>query len=620
MSKKRELRSDGPFEMNYGAGINERDDFNIDIRECTEGQNFILDPVGTLLRRRPVQDLVATAPNAGTISAILQMIKRDDSQTQLVLSDETLYKWNGATIFSDVTPPLFTDGAINPRMRATHWALDDYLILTDLDLVNFLFKWDGSEVTRLASGLVTGSSGSITTLTCAGQTATATTSAAHGYVDGDLVTVADAVETEYNGQFQVDVHTTNGFTYGMACATTPATGTITHQKGAEVKAKYSAVHNNRTWLFNLEVDGVAFPHMCLASDFEDPQEYDNAKRGKAQDPAETFTSVNQAFYILSPDLKPINGAVSFYDKLVISTVNGKLFVLSGATAENYDFDEYYPGSSAQGSESLVNTGNDLVYFRRGKVVESLITTDKYGDVSTDDLSWWIPDLAKSMVEPIMVYDQSKQRVYFFDADFKGVLVLDKEFLNSQKTITDRLSPWTQYNTLMPNEFVTKAATQLRPINSTDTTVYWGCNTGGIYNVNGTGLSGDRGQYIINTNRKSRVITELNTNDELMVGRLEYRRNYSAVCDLIFAWLDELHQETVSMTLKAPDAFADAAFWGGAFYWNNIAPAEYYGAGQNVSDQEQVSSLGFSVPGKSTGFVLTTQVADIDEFIISRVYV
>lgn len=59
--------------------------------------------------------------------------------------------------------------------------------------------------------------------------ATATTVLDHGLKIGDHVTIAGAVETAYNGEFEIlSVPTTKTFTYTVAGSpTTPATGTIT---------------------------------------------------------------------------------------------------------------------------------------------------------------------------------------------------------------------------------------------------------------------------------------------------------------------------------------------------------------------------------------------------------
>lgn len=70
---------------------------------------------------------------------------------------------------------------------------------------------------------------SVSTLTRSSQTVTVTTATAHGYADADFVTIAGATQTEYNGEFQIDVTGANTFTYSILSGTpaTPATGTIT---------------------------------------------------------------------------------------------------------------------------------------------------------------------------------------------------------------------------------------------------------------------------------------------------------------------------------------------------------------------------------------------------------
>jgi hypothetical protein len=94
-----------------------------------------------------------------------------------------------------------------------------------------------------------------------------------------------------------------------------------------------------------------------------------------------FITGLEAFYMLTPDLKPINGVSIFFQQLIISTEGGRLFKLSGTTAATYKWDEYYAGSSATGTESLANTGNDVIYMKQGGGVDLLSTTIESGDVS-----------------------------------------------------------------------------------------------------------------------------------------------------------------------------------------------------------------------------------------------
>lgn len=74
----------------------------------------------------------------------------------------------------------------------------------------------------------TGSPISISTLTQAGGTATATSGSAHGLSDGDPVTVAGATPSGYNGAINVNVTSSTTFTYPVSSSlSTPAIGTIT---------------------------------------------------------------------------------------------------------------------------------------------------------------------------------------------------------------------------------------------------------------------------------------------------------------------------------------------------------------------------------------------------------
>lgn len=69
---------------------------------------------------------------------------------------------------------------------------------------------------------------SLSSLTRASTTATATTGAAHGYTTGDYVTVAGATPAGYNGKVKITVTGATTFTYPVNGAlATPAIGTLT---------------------------------------------------------------------------------------------------------------------------------------------------------------------------------------------------------------------------------------------------------------------------------------------------------------------------------------------------------------------------------------------------------
>lgn len=84
-----------------------------------------------------------------------------------------------------------------------------------------------SLVVRHTSGFG-GSAKSVSSITRSSTTATVTTAAAHGYSTGNRITIAGAIQEDYNGTFEVTVTGSATFTYTVANSpTTPATGTLT---------------------------------------------------------------------------------------------------------------------------------------------------------------------------------------------------------------------------------------------------------------------------------------------------------------------------------------------------------------------------------------------------------
>lgn len=474
-------------EMKFFGGINERDDFNISIQEATAGYNFDLDPLRGTLKPRLAQDLVTTTPNASEITGIMELIKRDNSQTILIAAGTDVYQYTsgGHIDVGNIT----ADG----RLRGTHWPLDDILVITDLQKNNVVKQWNGS-----------------------------------------------------------------------------AFATLTHNITAvtDLYAKYAIVWNGRVWLANITADSTETQHMLLASEFENVNQFDPATRsGDAG-----FTG-DEAFFILAPDLKPINGIQVFFGTVVVSTESGKLFKLTGSDSTDFNFEEFYPGSASKGEEAIVNIGNDLLFFREGHVIESLSDTQRFGDVSTDDISWWIANTVKESCDLRAVYDRERQKVLWFCDTSEQVLVLDKLSMLKprQGEHGEALSPWTFYRTTMSNGFVTKAAIAMRrPFTTAENrTVWWGDDAGQIFDLYGSG-SGDAGTENIEVFRKSKHISSmdsgLNLKQELLIGGVNYRRKARVDLDITGDWSQEYNRETVTVPLKAPAVIASGGFFGGDFYF------------------------------------------------------
>lgn len=108
--------------------------------ECIEGYNFDLLAFRNSLNPRMPFDLKGTAPNAGKITSFLQLVKRDNTETTLVVAGTTAYQWDGSSTFTAKTTGLTTDALL----RGAYWSLGDYLVISDLNLSNVLATWDGS--------------------------------------------------------------------------------------------------------------------------------------------------------------------------------------------------------------------------------------------------------------------------------------------------------------------------------------------------------------------------------------------------------------------------------------------------------------------------------------------
>jgi len=379
---------------------------------------------------------------------------------------------------------------------------------------------------------------------------------------------------------------------------------LTTGLGGALYARYAIIHQGRCWLFNITEGATALPQVILASAFENPQNYDSATRSGSS----SFVTGDEAFYLVSPDVRAINGVAVFHDQLIISTEEGRLYKLTGTDSTNYAFQEFYSGSAAIGTESMANVGNDVVYMRAGGNIESIIATQNFGDVSADDLSRWIPQTVEDLAESITIYDQTRQKILFFVSG--KVLVLFKDILPSGQ------SPWSVYTTAHANGFNTNAACYMRRPGTDQFTVYFGGSAGQIYDLNGEG-NGDGASAEITSTRKLRYIdsemAQMDFKRQILTGRVQYRRLFSVPLDLTFDWGDDYHAPTCSITLKGTPDGDTGNYYGGLVYYGGSV---YYNQGFTFANR--ISSKGFSPTGKSPGFFLTTEVQSTKDFQIDEI--
>lgn len=587
------------------GGINEND--GAAFEECQDGYNFELTFGDTDWRPRKPFDLKGTATNSGDIRGIMQLIKRDDTETTLIFEDDgvtpTIYEWNGAATFTSKRTATL---AIGSKLRDVYFGLDDVIVIVDVAKLTPLMKWDGTTLTRNLTGLFDGNPAAVTSITRVGTTATVTTTASHGMATGDLMVIAGAVETDYNIEAEITVTGASTYTYQVAGSpATPATGTITFDKGTELYARYGVIHNGRLWLLNVKAGATDTPHLMVASEFENIESYDTTKRAKDS----SFSTGNEAFYMVSPDLRPINGATVFNKELIISTVGGRIFRLSGTDSTNYEWLPYYAGSASVGTEAMINFGNDVAFMREGGAIDTLRATDLSGDVSVDDISRWIPSNTQGLTDAIAVYDaqnEDNQRVFFF---VQGkVLVLFKNFLYGSQ-----FSPWSIYRTDHSSNFNTNAVKYLRRPGETTYSIYFGNGDGGIFDLNGVGGSGDAGSSPVRTIRKTRLVEELDTLGSQIHGNVRFRRRGQCNLTLEFDWSDEYNITDVNVPLSGPPPGDTAVYFGGPVYFGGDF---YFSQGFQFADQ--VSTRHFSPTGRSKSFFMTQSIETNVRFQIDHI--
>ena len=508
----------------FGGGLNESD--VPDINEAAKGSyNFELSKDSHKLIPRKPFDNIATATNTADIRGFMQLVKTDDTETTLVQSAGVVYKWDGASTFTSTGTVSATS-----QLRDVTWALDNYLVITDLQKLQPIQKWDGTTFGTLTTGL-----------------------------------------------------------------------------GSSLYAKYAIVHHGRVWLFNVTVGSTDTPHLMVASAFEDPTSYDNTNRATTG----TFSTGLEAFYMLTPDLKPINAAVkSIAGDLIISTTEGSLFKLTGSDGSDYAWSNFYPGSQAVGNESMVSSGNDVIYMRKGGNIESLAATQKYGDVAADDLSRWIRSTVQDMTGAISIYDQSNQKVLFFTGS--KVLVLFKDILFGGVVVGEKgekaiLSPWSVYTTTDSSGFSTSAAKYMRKPGTTDYTVYFGDSSGNIYDLNGTDGGGDAGSTKVAVVRNTRFISNIDGIDmmrSVTKGTVRYRRIDQVSFSVSLDYGDEYAESTASVTLKGAASTGTVPLYGDTIYYGG---SNYYNGG--LAFANKISHSNFSTVGKGPGATMTASVED-----------
>lgn len=532
--------------LRFGHGIaSAMDRDNIDVQECINGQNFDLALDNESFRNRLPYDLVATATNGQAIRGFVELIKTDNTVTNLVQAGGIVYQWDGQTTFTQVGT-CNASSRLRGDRRSTS-LLDDKVIITDLEKKTVVKTWDG---------------------------------------------------TTYES--------------------------LTHDLGGDLFAKYCVFRKERAFYANVKSGSTDTPHVLLGSargasigvsDF--------ASLSVANRPG-TGRSDGDPFFIPMPDLRPINGIDESLSSetrvgvIVISTNEGSLWQLTGETPKiteaapgsAFQMREFYPGSAAAGDEAMANIGNDILYGRFG-ALETVLATEKFSDIATDDVSRWIKDQIGTVASWTIIYNPQSRKAYLWPENGNEVFVLYVPLYDPVSRVTRTAvapsgtlsrSPWSKWVTDFGNaDFRPSAAMLMRRVTDKNDVVYFGDSSGRILQMEGTGLQ-DGGSSDIVAKRTSGTI-RLPKGDVFDVkGTIKYRKLAGATVTLNFLYGGrEVLDIAKTITIPAPTKIS--------VYNGSGSSVAYYGGSDfyGTKFQDRIFLQPWHAEGKSTHLEVEAQV-------------
>lgn len=363
-------------------------------------------------------------------------------------------------------------------------------------------------------------------------------------------------------------------------------------------AKYLKIANERAIFGHVKDASATSRHMIVGSQRSD------YTRISVSDRPSSSLSEEDPFFLLTPDLRPINGLTEAFGTFIISTEQGQIFALSGASAMDFAISDFYPGSGAAGEESLAYIGTDIVYGRPGRV-ESVRDTDRFGDSEADDLTRQIATTIKDYTGWQIVYNSRLNRVYMFPDGQSEVWVFQTAMLGGE------VSPFMRWTTSHDLAFQpTFAASMLDPDDGLEY-VFMGDASGNVYRLEGTGESGDGGANAIETSFLTRVFEIDEPPDQEIFdvqGFVKYRKDAAFSIELVFEWSGvNIFNETVTVTVPAADG---GSYYGGSVYYGGDY---YYG-----SISGRLSRQNFKVPGQGNAFQVRVKVTGNETFAISEI--
>ena len=384
-------------------------------------------------------------------------------------------------------------------------------------------------------------------------------------------------------------------------------------------AKYMHISNERAIFSNIKDPGGSTPHLIVGSEAGDTNQIT-----VSQQPSSAL-SESDPFFLLAPDLKPINGHMAAFGSIIISTENGKLFNLTGASAKDFAFSDFYENSAAVGDESIVYIGNDIIYGRQGRI-ESVRDTDRFGDSEADDISREIQDLIQGFTGWTSVYNSRLNRVYLFPSGQSEVYVFQTSMrdaassgrsasalqsaLGQQPGSGTGLSPWMRWTTQHELAFMpTFVGSMLDPSDGLEYT-FMGDASGNFYRLEGSGASGDAGGSDVKTEWLTKLISaDLDAQVYDVQGWIKYRKGDAATVTLRFEYAGETaFNEDVTIAIPA---ITGRPLYNNSLYYNDD---NHYG----TAFRQRLIRQKFLAPGQANEFQVRVTVEGTTDFQINEI--
>lgn len=364
-------------------------------------------------------------------------------------------------------------------------------------------------------------------------------------------------------------------------------------------AKYCFVSNERAFFGYVSSNSTDTPHLLVGSMLSDYTTLSVSSR-----PSSGATAADP-FYLTTLDLKPINGLVEAFGKIAISSKDGNIFVLNGQDKTDFAVSELHPQSGANGEEAMVFVGDDIWYGRRGRI-ESLAATDAYGDVEPYDPSVAIQDSIAGKAGWVSAYNSQLQRVYFMHDDMEELWVYYKPLRGTNK------SPWIKYTTTHDSNFTWTAQMMMFAPTSADDSeyLYFGDSSGNIYQLEGTGSSGDAGTDTIVADRTSKLFSmPLDAEMFQVEGWIKYHKLEDATVNIYLLHAgQQVFDAPISVNIAAPtgaDYFGGDVYFGGDFFFG-------------IPKQNRVVREIFAAPSGSNEVQVKVEVDSNAEFRINEI--